>query len=230
MKKANRWISERKIELVAIWEELIPQILIGLLNAFFNWWLLFVASGISVILAITRAYLVDKTVNLDSFFYPNFLWSMKWVTIFIIIYQVSATIAERLKTLRIKANKFELKDVDIDIYEFEAESPHEYAIKIKNKKPFPLENINIEIIHIQEGKESQKLPSQIPHLLPWINEKEYHWGNYIVAEEGNRDCERFIALFSTINEKDEEFNYYIPVWESAPNERKSFYSPSGRFI
>lgn len=226
MKTPIRWVLERRTEIVSIWVELLPQIFIGLLNAFFNWWLLFIASGASVILAIARAYFVEETVDIDSFFYPNFLWSMKWVTIFIFVYQVSATIAERLKFLRIRASKYELKDVDIDIHEFNIESPHEYAIKIKNNKPFALEHISVEVAHIQEGKEVQKLPSQVPHTLPWINGKDYHWGNYLVSEQGSLDSERYVALFSTINDKDFDFSYYIPVWESTPNDRKSFYSPN----
>ena len=56
MKIAIEWLKERNRELKLIFEELIPQILVGMFDFIVSWYLVFIAGSLAVVIAIFRTY------------------------------------------------------------------------------------------------------------------------------------------------------------------------------
>ena len=229
MDKAISWLRDRRQEVVLIWRELLPQIFHGVISAIITWWGLYVFGLLSIITSMLITLKEEGFVDIDMFLYPNFVEGIGWLTALIFLYQIAATLAKRLNFLRTHAGKYTWDDVEIDEYVFPRESVHDYAIKISNKKPFVLEKVKAEIVHIQENKEPQGLSRNVPHNIPWIIHRKYIWGLTEIKEHehtdnSRKDDEAYVALFNTIEEED-IFTYYIPVWESEPKSRRTFWSP-----
>ncbi|NJN80060.1 MAG: hypothetical protein HC797_06105, partial [Anaerolineales bacterium] len=84
-------------------------------RCFFQWWALFIAGGLVVLVAILRTLWIEREVNIEAYFFPNFLWSLRVVTSFLVGYQVLATIAKRLSDLRSRADKLKWTDVEFNL-------------------------------------------------------------------------------------------------------------------
>ena len=186
MEKITDWVKKRKAEFSLLAKYWPPIIKDSITASIYLWATALGLVFIATIIAAIVTYKRQGTINMDSFFPPNF-WSGVLIGLLaIFLYHIFIETAGRLDKYRIGSDKYTWNDISIIIPQQLTSGPIAATLDIVNNKPFDIQNANVKLSSVLRNRFPEAASGKLPLNFPWISSKGEHWGGKKLGRDGTK--------------------------------------------